>query len=219
MPGIALYQVGEFATWERVARWLAGLHTYFAGERGVGPASRTRYIIDYDADFYRVWMRRARAFACRRVVHSVSRERCRAIARLAGRYERVVARLAGLPKTLIHGEFFPSNILVQPGVGGPRVCPVDWETVARGPGLIDLAALVAGDWTAAERRALALAYHDALSLGARWSDVEAFMAALDWCRLHLAVQWLGWSTDWTPPTEHAHDWLREALSLVEKLDL
>ena len=31
-------------------------------------------------------------------------------------------------------------------------------------------------------------------------------------RLHLAVQWLGWSRDWTPPREHATDWLGESVS-------
>ena len=28
---------------------------------------------------------------------------------------------------------------------------------------------------------------------------------LDCCRLHLAVRMLGWSDDWKPPAEHAHD--------------
>jgi hypothetical protein len=33
------------------------------------------------------------------------------------------------------------------------------------------------------------------------------------------VQWLGWSPDWSPPAEHAHDWLGEALHLADKLGL
>jgi hypothetical protein len=45
------------------------------------------------------------------------------------------------------------------------------------------------------------------------ADIES----LDVCRLHLAIQWLGWSTDWTPPKEHAHDWLGEAIALARKL--
>jgi len=31
------------------------------------------------------------------------------------------------------------------------------------------------------------------------------------------VRWLGWSPQWSPPPEHAQDWLHEALSLAEKL--
>ena len=30
--------------------------------------------------------------------------------------------------------------------------------------------------------------------------------------LLVALQWLGWSDDWTPPPEHRHDWLSEALA-------
>jgi thiamine kinase-like enzyme len=37
---------------------------------------------------------------------------------------------------------------------GWRVCPVDWEMAAVGPGLIDLAALTAGWWTAHDSRAV-----------------------------------------------------------------
>jgi hypothetical protein len=91
---------------------------------------------------------------------------------------------------------------------------------AVGPGLVDLAALVAGGWSAQERTALAMAYFEESTLrDAGWSGEAQFLSALDYCRLHLAVQWLGWSPAWSPPPEHAHDWLREALGLAEKLEL
>jgi aminoglycoside phosphotransferase (APT) family kinase protein len=99
---------------------------------------------------------------------------------------------------------------------GLRVCPVDWEMAALGPGLIDLAALTAGGWTSDEREKLALAYHAALG-SHETPPLDAFLVVLDYCRLHLAVRWLGWSQDWTPPPEHAQDWLGEALGLAEKL--
>ena len=101
------------------------------------------------------------------------------------------------------------------------MCPVDWEMAAVGPGLVDLAALTAGGWTADERTALALAYHAALAQagGPPPAREEEFLTALDYCRLHLAVQWSGWSSGWSPPAEHAQDWLGEALSLAEKLGL
>ena len=35
----------------------------------------------------------------------------------------------------------------------------------------------------------------------------------------LAVQRLGWSDSWSPPEEHAHDWLAEALRAAERLGL
>jgi hypothetical protein len=42
---------------------------------------------------------------------------------------------------------------------------------------------------------------------------------LEFCRLHLAIQWLGRSKRWTPPIEHARDWAAEALAAAKKLDL
>jgi hypothetical protein len=45
------------------------------------------------------------------------------------------------------------------------------------------------------------------------------LTALDYCRLHLAVQWLGWAPEWSPPPEHTQDWLGEALGLARKLEL
>jgi thiamine kinase-like enzyme len=105
--------------------------------------------------------------------------------------------------------------------GDVRVCPVDWEMAAVGPGLIDLAALTAGGgWAAEEKTALAMAYHAALAPREGWPpEPDAFLAALDCCSLHLAVQWLGWSPRWAPPPEQAQDWLEEALGLAEKLGL
>jgi thiamine kinase-like enzyme len=141
--------------------------------------------------------------------------------RLSRNYDRVVQHLTALPTTFIHGEFYASNVLVQEIAGEElRVCPVDWEMAAVGPGLIDLAALTSGGWTAEEKTALALTYHAALRpRDERSPEPEAFLVALDYCRLHLAVQWLGWASGWSPPPEHAQDWLGEALGLAGKLGL
>ena len=151
------------------------------------------HLLRYDAGFYRLWPRRA-------LEHGV-----REVEPIAARYEEVVECLQGLPSTFIHGEFYASNVLVVDG--GRRVAPVDWEMAGVGPGLIDLAALTTGGWRAEEQEAIAAAYgpHDA--------------GALDCCRLHLALQWLGWSGDWEPPAEHAHDWLGEAVRAAERLGL
>jgi Ser/Thr protein kinase RdoA (MazF antagonist) len=213
VPGVELYQVGELATWQRVARWLAAFHAQFAEvattERLAAPLLR------HDGNFYQRWARRARAFS-----HRADPAVAPRIEWLTQRYERVVERLVALPPTFIHGEFYASNVLVQETAEGLRVCPVDWEMAALGPGLIDLAALTAGIWTDEQRQALALAYRDALSpITGRLLDVEALLVELDCCRLHLAVQWLGWSPDWSPPPEHAQDWLGEAVGLTEKLGL
>jgi hypothetical protein len=193
VPGEELYQVGDFAAWQRAARWLAGLHVCFAGQ-----AERLRAeipLLGHDADYYHLWLRRAQAF-------SPSAR----LAWLASRYDRLIDRLTALPVTLLHGEFYASNVLVE--AQGSRVCPIDWEMAAVGPGLTDLAALTAGRLSDEQRRGLAKAYLDALPGGA---DEEQSLQLLDCCRLQAAVQWLGWSPDWRPPAEHAQDWLGVAI--------
>jgi len=217
VPGVELYQVGDLATWRRVAGWLAIMHTLFAEE--TGRLARVAPLLRYDAGFYRLWADRARASLDRAGLR-LSRDARRGMEQLFGDYDRVVDHLVALPVTFVHGEFYASNVLVHEEGKGLRVCPVDWEMAAVGPGLVDLAALSAGGWTAPEREALALAYHAALVPCENWPPApDAFLVALDYCRLHVAVQWLGWSPEWSPPPEHAQDWLGEALGLAEKLGL
>jgi hypothetical protein len=211
VDGRPLWQLGELQVWQEVARWLADLHPRFAGpERRPRPGG---HLVVYDAAYYRRWMRRARAFAEQR-----DRSWHCAVGQLSDRYEQVVERLTSLPTTFIHGELYASNVLIQESGTDLRVAPVDWEMAAIGPGLVDLAALVAGRWSDEQRTAIVQAYFDGLPRPLIW-DWDEFVRALDYCRLHLAVQWLGWSPDWLPPPEHAQDWLAEAMHLAERLEL
>ena len=196
--GFELYQVGERATWEHVARRLAQMH-----ERLAATATRAPRAIRYDAAWYRRWPQRALRFAARRAEPGALRE----LERLADAYEPVIERLLALPTTVIHGEFYASNVLVDDPVRPRRVAPVDWEQAGIGPGLVDLAALTAGGWSDDDRDAIAAAYCAAAADGS--SDAE-FAGGLEACRLHLAFQWLGWSEDWAAPEEHRQDWLAEA---------
>lgn len=204
VAGRELYQIGDFAVWQSVARALAKMHASFAAPQE--QATQVPLVV-YDAAFYRRWLTRARRF------HPQHLE----LALLAPNYKRAIKHLAALPRTVIHGEFYASNILVNESCEPTRICPIDWETTALAPGLMDVAALVAGSWSEAQKEALALAYYDELPEPKETS--QAFLTSLRFCRLHLAVQWLGWSNRWTPPENHAHDWLAEVRHLTEILDL
>jgi hypothetical protein len=213
VEGAGLWQFGELATWERAARWLARLHATFARNTVWRKAT---HLMQYDVDYYRLWLDRARAFAGQ-AEGGETRASASKLAWLSTRYEAVVERLLTLPGTFIHGEFYASNVLVD-GELPERVCPIDWEIAAVGPGLIDLAALVGGKWAESERTALAAAYHSELiDLGEGPPSLPALVEALDWCRLHLAIRWMGWAPGWSPPREHRHDWLDEAFLLAERL--
>jgi aminoglycoside phosphotransferase (APT) family kinase protein len=213
VPGVELWQVGELSVWEEVAAWLGGLHARFAGRLDELRAANP-YLLENSESWFRSWRERAGGVLAR----STDRRASGLQAALKG-YDEVIESLAALPRTFIHGELYPSNVLVLRGQGSARVCPVDWEMAAIGPGLIDLAALVGG-WSAPERWRLVAAYRGALAeAGAPAPSSEALAADLSRCRLHLALQWLGWSSEWRPPREHAHDWLGEALTLVQELEL
>jgi hypothetical protein len=217
VPGLELYQLGDLAAWQQAARWIATLHARFLGR--LESLTCTSHLLRYDGTFYRRWIERARQFQ-HAADGSVTSGGQRELERLASRYDRVVERLLALPATLIHGEFYASNVLVQPTGQAPRVCAVDWEMAAIGPGLIDLAALTAGQWSDEDRMAIALAYHnEQAQADSSTVSFDELLESLDFCRLHLAVQWLGWSLDWTPPPEHRQDWFIEALRLSGKLGL
>ncbi len=204
---VELYQVGEVDTWRRVARWLAAAHARLAERRTVGLA--TGHLLAYDADFFCSLGARARALS--------PAESRAAVEWVVDRYDAVIERLVTLPMTIVHGDFYASNILVGGQGDAMRICPIDWEMAGIGPALLDLAALTAGSWTDAQREEIVDAYREAAAEVAWTPSREAFDQALDCCRLHIAVQWLGWSANWSPPAAHRRDWLGEAQRIAERL--
>ena len=204
VPGIELYQVGELEIWQDAARWLARMHNKF--ETNCKAVQRTSHLLRYDAHFYRRWFNRAKQFTGGRLDW------------LTSGYDAVIEKLVTLPSGFIHGEFYPSNVLVCPSEN--RVCPVDWEMAGVGPFLIDVAALTAGKWTATERDSIALAYAGDLDADkSAYVPSELLFESLDYCQLYLCVQWLGWAPNWRPPENHAHDWLVKARVIAAKLAL
>jgi len=222
VDGRELFQVGERELWEEAARWLGRFHAAMAPD-----ADRHRVegrLIDHDAAFYRRWIERASKFAAERGDGSAAK-----IAWLRARHAEVVDALCAIPRTVLHGEFYASNVLVtHPNCikfsaqqrenlmqfgGEVRVAPVDWEVAAAGPGLTDLAALVGG-WSGVDRAALVTVY-------AGVPGVPSFNPRdLDLARLQVAIQWLGWAPpSWVPPEGQRHDWLGEAVALAEELEL
>jgi len=76
------------------------------------------------------------------------------------------------------------------------------------------------NWTDDQKADLVGAYLDARQTrGELGQTPEELMTEVHRCQLHLSLQWLGWTPDWTPPQEHRQDWLQQALVLAEKLGL
>jgi len=206
VPGVELWQVGELEVWEAVAAWLARFHARFADRVGELRAANP-HLLEHSESWLLTWRDRAEA-----ALAGANDERAPALVDALGRYDEAAAELAALPARFVHGEFYPSNVIVE---RAPlRVCPVDWEMASIGPAAMDLAALTTG-WGDAERERLLRAYAGA----AGEATVLALEGDVDRCRLHFALQWLGWSPEWRAPREHAHDWLGEALALARSLEL
>ena len=206
VAGVELWQIGDLGAWESVARWLARFHRSFA-EEGDRVRKRNAYLLTYGPDYLRLWPKRA--------LDVVSTDDRRRLEGIVARYDQVVERLTAVPPSFVHGELYPSNVLVDVADDGLAVWPIDWEMAGVGSPLLDLAALTAG-WQGEELAKLVEAYLDELGRVSWLGDAAAL---LDCCRLHYAFQWLGWSPEWSPPAEHARDWVSEAIRLGERLGL
>lgn len=103
--------------------------------------------------------------------------------RLARDYAKVFCDLFVRRPTVVHGELYPSNVLVREGL----VFPVDWERAAVSAGEIDLAALTEG-WKADEARLAEESYVDA-----RWEGEapDDFGECVEAARVYLHLQALG----------------------------
>jgi Ser/Thr protein kinase RdoA (MazF antagonist) len=204
IPGVPLWQVGEREVWEAAAAWLARLH-----ERFLGADFRTTSSL-------LVRDRRHATEGMRRALGQATGPTRTMLERIDVHYGEVIERLEHLPRTLIHSDFFPSNVLVDRSRTATRIAPVDWEMAGTGTGLLDLASLMAGRWPQEDQMAMAAAYERARS---GLDPDEQFLADLARCRLHNAVQLLGVSGNWRPPSDHANDWAAEAASAAEQLGI
>ena len=103
------------------------------------------------------------------------------------------SELESEPRVFLHGEYAPRNIICRRG----RVIPIDWESVATGPGELDLGSLLDG-WSLWVVRIAARAYADA-----RWPEgtPPGFRRRLELARLFIHLRWLGDNPEWTTDAE------------------
>lgn len=182
------------------ARWIG--HFQLLTRELIG-AEGVRFLSRYDLEYYLGWVTRAQDF-----VGDVGRtypwfrDACAAA-------PEVFDILIRAPETIVHGEYYPQNVLWRDGA----VFPVDWESAAIGAGEIDLASLVQ-KWPA---DAAAAAHPQYLSArDAKGGD------PVHWHRLSAAMtywsfRWLGDSVEWARDPARYDYWfrlLRDALTQV-----
>jgi hypothetical protein len=169
------------------ARWIGQFHaTTNMGRQSINSA----FLKVYDAEYYLGWARQAlRYYATHQPRNSPW------LAILCGRFSEVVDSLLCGPLTVIHGEYYPQNILVR----DCKIYPVDWESTAVAAGEIDLATLIQA-WPEHVRRECTVHYQQA-----RWpegapADFERSLCA---AQLYLHFRWF---SDWAKPSKRKIEW-------------
>jgi hypothetical protein len=185
----------------RAARWLGRFHAL--AERSLADGLRMR-LTRFDRDYYAGWASRTAAFTRR--LHNPPTWLLGLCTRFS---ERVADELASMQQTIVHGEYYPRNILYRDGT----IFPVDWESAAVGPGEIDLVTLTEG-WDEETVDACHREY-----VGARWAGRAPACFAEDLLRaeLYVAFRWLGDRVEWFPSDFGQLEPLRtrgEALGLI-----
>lgn len=204
VPGVELWQVGDPETWDQVARWLASFHHRVAAGAAQG---KVPSLLVRDGADLAMWLERAHE-----ALISSPHPEAAALRHLLEDAPTPDTHEIG-PSVFLHGEFYPSNVLVAGSGAAATIWPIDWEMAAVGPAAFDLAALTTG-WQDASRLRMVDAYRSAHPEPPPTEDLHR---QLDRTRLHLALQWIGWAPRWRAPAEHAHDWVHEAMDAAARL--
>lgn len=164
----------DLSLWERAAAWSGRFHAEHE-KRGQDPSFS--FLIDYDGAYYAGWARRTVEYAATMDLNLPW------LADLCRRAEAVLCELLDAPRAVIHGEYYPRNILAKDGT----IYPVDWESAARAPGEIDLATLTDRCSPDVVDRC------EAAYRVARWPGgaPQGFTRTLDVARLYVHLRWLG----------------------------
>jgi len=207
VAGEPLHLVGDLGAWRAAARWLGRFHG--RGRAAWERAAASGWLLAQDPSLHERWLARA----LRRAVGGApSPGWTGSVARAARRAIRI---LAAAPRTLVHGEFYPSNVIVSRADSGWRARVVDWESIGVGPAALDLAALTTGGWSATARAGLIEAYRSAApDPPTRGVGLDR---ELECATLINALQWLGWSEGWSAPPHQAWDWEAEARAAASRI--
>lgn len=165
---------------------------------------RATFLSQYRREYYLGWVTRTVEFA--RPWH----ERFPWLMTVSERSVPILERLLAASHTVIHGEFYPNNIIYRDGVA----FLLDWQSTAIAPGEIDLAALT-DSWPDDVVAQCTQAY--ARSRWPNGAPVE-FESTLQTARLYLTFRWLGDRPEWT--TGKRQGWRFEQLhQLATRLGL
>ncbi|MBI2815390.1 MAG: phosphotransferase [Acidobacteria bacterium] len=179
---LTLNNSGDFTHWVETAKWAARFH---AAVRHF-PTSRIGFLPQFDRSHYWDCVKRVQS----KLPELSSDDRAFVYQSLED-YIPLIEWLSGLPRTLIHGEMFPSNIVLRAGAHERLIAAVDWESAAIGPHMLDVVSLTSGMWNVEQRRILWRNYFDQYQLATGVElDWDAFTRELGGIALYHALSWI-----------------------------
>jgi hypothetical protein len=184
-------------------RWLGALHTSAAR---LAPAAR---LPDRGPQHYLERLRSARGRILGNLANPALKAADLAVlqaivaqcAALEARWHEVERFCAGLPRTVVHGDFADKNVRVRTRPSGTALLPFDWSNAGWGVGAIDLAqsplwcSRFAGDPDLTAYWAVVREHWPGFDLGAiqRWGQLATLfrlLAALAWSAIGLGQEWV-----------------------------
>jgi ATP-binding cassette, subfamily B, bacterial len=187
------------------ARWLGALH---AGAQAVGPQDG---LPEGGPGRYLEHLRQARQHICAHIDNPVLGTDDRKFLatllslfdELEEHWDRLVEACAGMPRTLVHGDFSAKNVRVQAAAPTPGVVAFDWEDAGWGVPAADLAQLALTSsristspdletYLAAVRERWPACQRVDIERVANCGSVFRSLAALRWDSHHLAHEWAQW---------------------------
>ena len=176
---------GDVEEWFAAVRWLARMHGIYHGReddlRGLG------CLMEHGPAYYHTVAQTAR----RNLELAGVGEALVRFDALMRRYDSLVNYLAGEPRTLVHGDIFPQNLIIQPG---GRIRAIDWESAAVGLGAWDLARLLDG-WGSMKAAFLTVYIAEFERHVGVPLDREGFQRLFEHCEILNALWYLRWSVE------------------------
>jgi hypothetical protein len=146
-----LNKIGDFTVWLEAARWIAEFH---AAARTF-PVAQIDFLPRHDHAYF--W--RCAQYFEKQLSRLDSRERP-FLEKVLEYFVRATPRLLILPYSVIHGEYYGTNVAIREGSLDHPLAVIDWESAALGPSFFDLATLSAGSWTFDQKRLMWRCYFE-----------------------------------------------------------
>jgi len=161
----------------KAATWIGRFHKMHENEQ-------QRSIKVYDRAYYLIWLKGMESLL------KTLRRKYAWLPSLCHYFADNLHLLTGGPQTIIHGEYYTKNIMVQNGA----IYPIDWESAAIGPGETDLVSMIE-DWDE-KRRNIAVRNY----IRDRW-DEEHFSRSEFEKRMFLVriYFFLRWTAEYNDP--------------------